>query len=77
MTVEPMMMVRAIVFILFRAVVGTDKKEVYDDCDYVEHNREIQDILINKNVGDEITIKGKIKSIGEILGYSVDINEVF
>jgi hypothetical protein len=33
--------------------------------------------LIEKNVGDSITIKGKVKSIGEVFGYSIDINEVY
>lgn len=33
--------------------------------------------LIEKNVGDIVTIKGKIKSIGEFLGYSIDIAEVY
>ena len=36
-----------------------------------------KEFLIEKNVGDVITIKGKIKSVGEIMGYSVDIAEVF
>ena len=35
-----------------------------------------KDFLIEKNVGDAITIKGKVKSIGEVMGYSIDINEV-
>ena len=33
--------------------------------------------MFTKNVDDEITIKGKIKSIGEVLGYSLDIKEVY
>ena len=33
--------------------------------------------LVEKNVGDVITIKGKVKSIGEVLGYSIDISEVY
>lgn len=33
--------------------------------------------LIEKNVGDRIKVKGKVKSIGEILGYSIDISEVY
>ena len=36
-----------------------------------------KDFLLDKNVDDEITIKGKIKSIGEILGYAIDIKEVY
>lgn len=33
--------------------------------------------LIEKSVGDIITIKGTVKSIGEILGYTIDIAEVY
>lgn len=37
---------------------------------------EQKNILMEKNVGDTVTIKGKVKSIGEVLGYSIDIAEV-
>ena len=42
---------------------------------YIKNSAQ-KDYLIEKNVGDTITIKGKIKSIGEVLGYSIDIKEV-
>ena len=42
---------------------------------YIKNDSQ-KEILINKNVGDKITIKGKVKSIGEVLGYSIDIAEV-
>ena len=32
--------------------------------------------LLEKNVGDVVTIKGKVISIGEVLGYSVKIAEI-
>ena len=32
--------------------------------------------LLEKNVGDVVTIKGKVSSIGEVLGYSVKIVEI-
>lgn len=32
--------------------------------------------LLEKNVGDAVTVKGQITSIGEVLGYSVNIAEV-
>lgn len=32
--------------------------------------------LMEKSVGDVLTIKGKVKSIGEVIGYSIDIHEV-
>ncbi len=40
-------------------------------------NETQKSFLIEKNVGDTITIKGRVKSIGEVLGYSIDINEVY
>lgn len=33
-------------------------------------------VLIEKSKGDIVTIKGKITRIGEVLGYSIDIDEV-
>ncbi len=33
-------------------------------------------IILNKSKGDTVTIKGKVKSIGEVLGYSIDIKEI-
>ena len=38
---------------------------------------EQKNFLIEKNVGDVITIKGYVKSIGEVMGYSIDIKEVY
>lgn len=35
-----------------------------------------RDFLMNKSKGDIVTIKGKITSIGEILGYSINIDEI-
>lgn len=31
------------------------------------------DFIIEKKVGDTVTVSGKVKSIGELLGYSLDI----
>ena len=39
-------------------------------------NEDQKAFLLNKSTGDQITIKGKVKSIGEVLGYSIDIKEV-
>jgi hypothetical protein len=36
-----------------------------------------KEFLIQKSAGDSITIKGKVKSIGEVMGYSIDIKEVY
>ncbi|MBQ9071422.1 MAG: hypothetical protein IJY23_08800 [Clostridia bacterium] len=34
------------------------------------------DYLMDKSVGDTVTIKGKITSIGEVLGYTIKIDEI-
>ncbi len=39
-------------------------------------NEEQKTFLLEKNTGDIVTIRGKVKSIGEVLGYSIDIAEV-
>lgn len=36
-----------------------------------------RDFLLEKKTGDTVTIKGQIVSIGEVLGYSVEIAEVY
>lgn len=43
---------------------------------YIKNDTQ-KNFLLDKNVDDEITIKGKIKSIGEVLGYTININEVY
>ena len=42
---------------------------------YIKNDAQ-KEFLIQKNIGDTITIKGQVTSIGEVLGYSVDIKEV-
>ncbi len=34
------------------------------------------DFIIEKKVGDTVTVSGKIKSIGELLGYSLDLYDI-
>lgn len=43
---------------------------------YIKNDSQ-KEFLVEKNVGDTITIKGRVKSIGEVMGYSIDINEVY
>lgn len=37
---------------------------------------EQKDKVMEMNKGDKVTLKGKIKSVGEVLGYSLDIDEI-
>lgn len=39
-------------------------------------NKKLQEILINKNSGNTITVKGKITDVGEVLGYTIDTEEL-
>ena len=39
-------------------------------------NEDQLNFLLEKAVGDTITIKGKVKSIGEVIGYSFDMDEI-
>jgi intein/homing endonuclease len=42
---------------------------------YIKNERQKQ-VLISKNVGNVVHVKGKIKRVGEIMGYSIDIIEL-
>lgn len=42
---------------------------------YIKNDAQL-DVVLTKSVGDTVTIKGKIKSIGEVLGYSLDIDSI-
>ena len=55
--------------------VGADEWNFSSAMCYIKNNEQ-KNFLIEKNVGDTITIKGKVKSIGEVMGYSIDIAEV-
>ncbi len=55
--------------------VGASEWNFVSAMCYIKNDTQ-KEFLIQKSVGDIITIKGKVKSIGEVLGYSIDINEV-
>ncbi len=42
---------------------------------YIKNDNQRQ-IIMQKSKGDTVTVKCKVKSIGEVLGYSVNINEI-
>ncbi len=42
---------------------------------YIKNDSQRQ-FLMNKSKGDTVTIKGKITTIGEVLGYSLNIDEI-
>lgn len=39
-------------------------------------NNKQKDIVADMNVGDIIVVKGKIDDVGEVMGYSLDIDEI-
>lgn len=39
-------------------------------------NEEVRNIIMNQSTGDAIVVYGKISSIGEVIGYTVDVDKV-
>lgn len=42
---------------------------------YIKNDAQL-DFLLEKSVGDTVTIEGKVISIGEVLGYSINIDQI-
>lgn len=55
--------------------VGADVWDFNSMQCYIKSDEQKQQLL-EKSVGDTVTLKGKVKSVGEVLGYSLDIAEV-
>ena len=43
---------------------------------YINGNEEISNVVKTLSKGDIISVKGKIKEVGEVMGYSLDIEEI-
>lgn len=56
--------------------VGADEWNFTTAMCYIKNDSQ-KEFLVEKNVGDTLTIRGRVKSIGEVFGYSIDINEVY
>ncbi len=52
-----------------------DKYWLQDVTCYIKNEEQLQ-LIFNKNIGDQITIQGKITSVGEIMGYSLNIDNI-
>lgn len=61
-------------YISIEAVNADEFNFDYIQC-FVKNDDQLN-FLLEKSVGDTVTIKGKITSVGEILGYSLNIDEV-
>lgn len=55
--------------------VGADEWNFNTALCYIKNEAQLN-FLLEKSVGDTITIKCKVKSVGEVLGYTFDMNEV-
>lgn len=55
---------------------NADAWNFYTAMCYIKNDEQLN-FLLEKNVDDIVTIKGKVKSVGEVLGYSIDIAEVY
>ena len=56
--------------------VSAGKFDIFDDIQCYINNEEQLNYLLNKSVGDTVTVKGKVTSVGEVLGYSISISEL-
>lgn len=55
--------------------VGADEWNFDTAMCYIKNDMQLN-FLLEKAVGDTITIKCKVKSIGEVLGYTFDLDEI-
>lgn len=55
--------------------VGADAWNFDTVMCYIKKEAQLS-FLLEKSIGDTVTIKGKIISIGEVLGYSLNIDEI-
>ena len=55
--------------------VGADAWSFESMMCYIK-NEEQKQVLLQKKVRDTVTVRGKIKSIGEVLGYSLDMDAI-
>ncbi len=58
------------------SVRSYDDEYGFDSIHCSLKNNDQRNKIININKGDNITIKGKVKTVGELLGYHVDIIEI-
>lgn len=65
-------------------VIDSDGKYISIDSDEIDfvniqcyiQSDEQKEVIMEKSVGDKITVKGYCKDVGEIMGYSIDIESV-
>ncbi len=58
------------------SITATNDEWDFDSVQCYITNEEQIDVVLEKEVGDKVTIQGQITSIGEILGYSLDIEAI-
>ena len=61
-------------YISVEAVNASDFNFDIMNC-YIKNDAQL-DFLMEKSVGDTVTIKGKVTFVGELLGYSINIDEI-
>ena len=61
-------------YITIKPVTAGDWDFEYIMC-YIKNSEQL-DFLLEKSKGDQVTIKGKIISVGEVLGYSLKIDSI-
>lgn len=58
------------------SVRGQDRYAILNNFHCRLKDKKHKEIVINKNQGNKVTIKGKITDVGEIMGYRVKVDEI-
>lgn len=58
------------------SVRGQDRYAILNNFHCRLKDKKHKDIVINKNQGSKVTIKGKITDVGEIMGYTVKVDDI-
>lgn len=59
------------------SIERTDEDSFLEDIQCYIKTEEQKSVVMELSKGDIIVVKGKIKNIGEVMGYSLDIDEVY
>jgi hypothetical protein len=56
-------------------IEGTDEYAFVSIQCYIKDSKQ-EDVILEKSKGDKVTVKGKCTDVGEVLGYSIDIDSI-
>lgn len=58
------------------SVKGQERFAIFSSFHCSLKDKKQKEVVMNKNQGSKVTIKGKITDVGEVLGYRVKVDEI-